>query len=143
VDLGSGLGRAVFAASWLGAKRAVGVEIIEELCARAQGNFLDSSIAERDIQFICADALKYQHIDTTVLFMFHPFGEHTMRHVLRDLMESRAEAATPLRVIYMNPVFDYVLEQAGWLKRIAHVHPHFRPFASIPSYIVSLWQSSP
>ena len=38
VDLGSGLGRTVFAASWLGARRAVGVEIDTSLTEAARAN---------------------------------------------------------------------------------------------------------
>jgi SAM-dependent methyltransferase len=143
VDLGSGLGRAVFAASWLGAKRAVGVEIIEDLCVRAQENYRNSRLANRDVEFICTNALNYQHRDTTVLYMFHPFGEDTMRQALRDIRESRTGvAAPPLRIIYKNPVFDFVLGEAGWLTRIAEVKPQLRPFSTIPSYVVSLWQSN-
>src|SRR5262249_948066 len=110
VDLGGGLGRAVFAASWLGAKRAIGVEIVEDLCAGAQQNLQGSQLTDRDIQFVCMNALNYQHRDTTVLFMFHPFGEQTMRQVLRDMENARADRTQRLRIIYMNPVFDDALE---------------------------------
>ena len=143
VDLGGGLGRAVFAASWLGAKRAIGVEIVEDLCDRAQQNVRGRRLADRDIQFICTNALNYQHRDTTVLFMFHPFGEQTMRQVLRDMGNAKADrTAQPLRIIYMNPVFDDALEQSGWLQRIARVPRRPRFLSTANSYVVSLWQSS-
>src|SRR5262249_1237162 len=142
VDLGGGLGRAVFAASWFGAKRAVGVEIVEDLCDRAQKNVRGSRLADHDIQFICTNALNYQHRDTTVLFMFHPFGEQTMRQVLRDMRNARGDrAAQPLRIIYMNPVFDDVLEQSGWLQCIAQLPRRRRFLSTTNSYVVSLWQS--
>ena len=143
VDLGSGLGRAVFAASWLGAKRAIGVEIVEDLCAGARQNLRGSQLADRDIQFVSTNALNYQHRDTTVLFMFHPFGEQTMRQVLRDMGNAGADGtAQRLRIIYMNPVFDDALEQSGWLERIAQVPPRPRFLSTANSYVVSLWQSS-
>src|SRR5262249_23036375 len=55
-DLGSGLGRAVFAASWTGARRAIGVEIVEHLCEKAEENRRQSRLANRDIKFICTHA---------------------------------------------------------------------------------------
>jgi SAM-dependent methyltransferase len=143
VDLGGGLGRAVFAASWLGAKRAIGVEIVEALCDRARQNVRGSRLSDRDIQFICANALDYQHRDTTVLFMFHPFGEQTMRLVLRNIGDAIADrAAQRLRIIYINPVFDDALEQSGWLQRIGRVPRRPRVLSTANSYVVSLWQSS-
>jgi SAM-dependent methyltransferase len=143
VDLGAGLGRAVFAASWLGAKRSVGVEIVKDLCERAQQNVEGSRLVDRDIEFICTNALNYSHRDTTVLFMFHPFGEQTMRQVLREMGDAIADRTTQrLRIIYMNPVFDDVLEQSGWLRRIARVPRRPRFLSTANSYVVSLWQSS-
>jgi hypothetical protein len=47
-----------------------------------------------------------------------------------------------LRIIYMNPVFDDVLEQSGWLQRVAQVPPRPRFLSTANSYVVSLWQSS-
>src|SRR4029079_11898688 len=38
VDLGSGLGRAVFAASLMGARRSIGIEVVPDLCAKAAEN---------------------------------------------------------------------------------------------------------
>ena len=89
VDLGGGLGRAVFAASWIGARRAVGIEVVPDLCRKAIENLKCSRLIGRDIEFICNDALNYRHCGTSVLFMFHPFGEATMRRVLDDMKEAR------------------------------------------------------
>ena len=144
VDLGSGLGRAVFAASRLGAGRSIGIEIVPDLCERAEDNRRRSRFAARNIKFICTHALNYQHCDTTVLFMFHPFGEDTMQQVLCDIKAARTGRTAPrLRIIYMNPVFDRVFEQSGWLERIARVPPRSRWLASANSYVVSLWRSVP
>lgn len=144
VDLGSGLGRAVFAASWMGAKRAIGIEIVEDLCDKAKQNHLHSRLGSRDIEFICAHAQNYQHRDTTVLFIFHSFGEATMRQLLRDINETRGEyAARTLRIIYLNPVFDFVLQQTGWLECIGRVPPSSRWLSTAGRYAASLWQSAP
>jgi hypothetical protein len=144
VDLGAGLGRAVFAASWLGADRSVGIEIVPDLRQRAEENRKRSRLADRGVEFICAHALDYQHIDTSVLFMFHPFGGDIMQQVLRGMAEARAgKNARRLRIIYMNPVFDHVLEESGWLERIERVLPPQRWLSTANAYVVTLWQSKP
>src|SRR5262245_52502887 len=45
VDLGSGLGRAVFAASRMGAARSIGIEIVQDLFERAEENQRRSRLA--------------------------------------------------------------------------------------------------
>jgi SAM-dependent methyltransferase len=142
VDLGSGLGRAVFAASLMGARRSIGIEVVPDLCAKAVDNFKHSSLRGMNIEFICDDALNYRHHETSILFMFHPFGENTMRRVLHDINEARRERPAPeLRIIYMNPVFDFVLEQTGWLERFKTMPPPHRSFSTSRSYVTSLWRS--
>src|SRR5690349_11676587 len=47
-DIGSGMGRAVFAASWMGARRSVGIEVVSDLCAKAIQNHRNSRLAGRD-----------------------------------------------------------------------------------------------
>jgi predicted RNA methylase len=142
VDLGSGLGRAVFAASWMGARRAIGVEVVPDLCDRAEQNLRRSRLIERNIEFTCMHALNYQHRDTTVLFMFHPFGEETMRRVLLNIFAIRhQDSSRRLRIIYMNPVFDFVLEHSGWLECVTRLPPPTRWLSTTNSYVTSVWQS--
>lgn len=142
VDLGSGLGRTVFAASWLGARKAIGVEIAPELHERASRNQQHSRVSNQNIEFVRANARDYEHNKTSVLFMFHPFGEETMKRVLRNLATVRRRLSGPeLRILYMNPVFDHVLEQSGWLERIGFAPPFRRRLSNAPSYTTSLWRA--
>ena len=141
-DLGSGMGRAVFCASWMGAQRAIGVEIVPDLCATATQNHLRSRLASRNIEFICANALDFKCHDTTVLFMYHPFGEATLRQVLKNIEAERMEGpCTRLRIIYVNPVFDAVLQQTKWLECVGHV-AGVKIWPSLTSDFPStIWQS--
>ncbi len=144
VDLGSGLGRPVFAASWFGAKRAVGVEVVPDLCAAATENFNQSGLVGKNIQFVCANVMDCQLADTTVLFMFHPFGEHTLRTVLQNLEIARKQTpASPLRIIYGNPIYDFTMKESGWLECIARVPPPRFRLSSASRYVTSLWHSLP
>ncbi len=47
VDFGAGMGRAIFAASWLGVTRAVGIEIEQDLCDKARENYRRSRLVHR------------------------------------------------------------------------------------------------
>jgi predicted RNA methylase len=143
VDLGSGLGRTAFAASWLGAKRAVGVELIQSLTDGAEANRKRSILSNRDIEFVCANALEFTEPDMTILYMFHPFGEAVLEKVLDNLKIARAAATSPrkLRIVYANPCYDEALGRTGWLRKTAHIPGIKRPFSSAGVFDAALWES--
>jgi SAM-dependent methyltransferase len=142
VDLGCGLGRAVFVASWLGAKGSVGVEINEDLCNQARTNYRRSNLAKRDIEFFCMNAKQFKSSDVTVLYMFHPFGETTLRQVLRNIEEGLAESPRRrLRIVYFNPVFENVLHEMSWLKPIGKIPKISSWPSTIEHYATSFWQT--
>lgn len=116
LDLGCGLGRSVFAASWLGAKRAIGVEIDPGLVEQARRNLAGSKLAGRDIEFICQPAQEFVPSGVTVLFMFHPFGGGTMEQVIQQLDTELDRAPRRLRVVYENPIHASVLEASRHLR---------------------------
>jgi hypothetical protein len=139
-DLGSGMGRAVFAAGWMGARRSIGIELVEVLSAKADENLARMILKSCDVQFRCANALDVNLSDATVLFMFHPFGETTMAQVLARLHEAREKGdAPPLRIIYRNPVCNHVLEQAGWLRCLARVEGEGPLISTAGKYQATLW----
>lgn len=117
VDLGCGLGRAVFASSWLGARRAVGVEIDPTLVRQAQDDHQGSRLSDRDIRFVCAPAEGHDLSDLTVLFMFNPFGKGTMQSVVKNLEESLRRSPRRVRIAYENPLQSEVLDASPLLKR--------------------------
>lgn len=116
-DLGCGLGRTVFGASWLGARRAVGVEIERRLVDLASRNLSQNRFRARAVEFVCESAESYALADTTVIFMFHPFGEGTMRNVIGRLDQSLAHWPRRLRIAYLNPVHGRVLDASEQLVR--------------------------
>lgn len=120
VDLGCGLGRAVFLARWFGARRAVGVEIDAGLVARANDNLRGCRLPRSGIEFVAAPAESYPLDECTVLFMFNPFGRGTMAKVVEGLTASLARRPRPLRVAYLNPLFDATLDASPALLRVDH-----------------------
>lgn len=143
VDLGSGLGRTVFAASWAGAKRAVGVELVQDLTNGAEANRKRSKLRNRDIEFVCANALEFNEPGMTILYMFHPFGESVLQQVLINLKAHRDTDphVKPLRIIYANPVYNDALQRTGWLRKTADLPVTPLRFSSIGRFATSLWES--
>lgn len=140
VDLGCGLGRAVFAASWLGARRAIGVDIVPELIEAAKENAARSRLVGSDVEFHCLSAEQFSLADATVLMMFHPFGAGTMRSVIRAAEEGLAKRPRPLRVAYYNPIYASVLDESKLLRRIDH-WPARPPTFWSKGYAVTFWSS--
>ncbi len=142
VDFGAGMGRAVFAASWLGAERAIGIEVIPSLCDKAEESHHRSRLSDRKIEIVRARAQDYRNPEMSICFMFHPFGEATLFEVLRNMKTARQAGPCPkLRIVYVNPVFDFVLHQFDWLRCIGRTPMVRRWPSSAPRYDASLWQS--
>ncbi len=143
VDLGAGYGRTVFAASWLGAKRAVGVDLVQKLTDGAEYNRQHSILSNRDIEFVCANALDFNEPGMTILYMFHPFGEAILEEVLVNLGKARADQANPtkLRIIYANPVYDDALARTGWLRKTGHLPAMTSILSRSDRYDAALWES--
>jgi len=142
VDLGSGMGRPVFAASWLGAASAIGVEASRDLHDISVENKQNSRLADRDIRFHCQLAQNYRNPDMTVLFMAHPFGERTLSRVIKNAEKDRSGSRRrPLRILYINPLYEFVLERTKWLKHVGRP----RVVKSWPStaghYEASIWKA--
>ncbi|HET7793603.1 MAG TPA: methyltransferase domain-containing protein [Rhizobacter sp.] len=117
VDLGCGLGRAVYAASWLGARRSVGVEIDGPLVEQARRSHGTSRLKERDIEFVCAPAQAYPLDDVTLVFMFNPFGAGIMQGVVQQLEAGLEKKPRRLRIVYENPLQAEVLDACPRLRR--------------------------
>ncbi len=116
-DLGSGTGRAVFAAAWRGARRAIGVEHVAWLAEAAERNRKAGRLRDRDITFIIGDARDVGLAETTILYIFHAFGTGVMAAVLERLRADRAAAGSGrLRICYVNPVHAEVLDACDWLR---------------------------
>lgn len=139
VDLGCGLGRTVFSAAWLGAKRAIGVEIEGSLVEQADRNRAKDRWRDRNVEFVCQSAESYAHAETTVIFMFHPFGEETMTSVIRGLDQTLAQKPRRLRIAYLNPVHSRVLDASEQLVRIDHWPAQRHILSRNSRYDVGFW----
>ena len=143
-DLGCGLGRVVFAASWAGARRATGVELVSWLADGAKENRRRCKLKSQDIEFFERNAVDHSFADTTLLYMFHPFGEQILAEVLEKARADRkaAGAMRPLRIAYVNPVCEKVLAESGWMRRTLEAEAKPQRFSSAHHYVTSFWEST-
>lgn len=141
LDYGSGMGRVVFAASHLGARRAIGIEIVPELSQAAITNQKRSGPPKTGVEFVCMDAGAYVPDEVSLVYMFHPFGPGTLRQVLANLRAAKRPAGSQLRIIYLNPVYEEVLAEAPWLEKAAEIPQPRTLFGRERGYRASVWQS--
>ena len=143
VDLGSGLGRAVFAARWMGVRQAVGVELAGALHAQALRNLRGSRAGGSGVDFVRADARDYVHADTTVLYMAHPFEDTaTMAAVMAGVERELAQRPRALRIVYANPVHASAIDASSSFRRCDAMRagPRFGPRAG--HWEVLFWQTA-
>lgn len=107
IDIGSGMGRVVYiAARDYPFRRAIGVEISEELTERARQNALHNShrLKCKNVEFVAGDAGSYSlPDDVSVIYMFNPFRGKIFQSVLAEIVASLDRAPRRLRVVYGNP----------------------------------------
>lgn len=136
VDLGSGMGRAVFLASHLGVKRSIGLELVPSLHETAEANRRRGDWP--NAEFHLGDARQTVFPEVTLLWMFNPFGPAIMEEMLARLEE---EHTSELRLIYLNPVHEDVLERAGWLSKIETIARSNNLLGMRKRFDASIWRS--
>jgi len=137
VDLGAGMGRAVFAAARFPFRQVVGVEISPALVAIARDNVkhfrraADSDLHCRDVRIVRGDAATFRFPQgPLVVYLYNPFDAVLLARVTARLArEERPELA----VLYHTPVERAVLEK----------HPAFVLTAEEPFGVVYARVSEP
>jgi SAM-dependent methyltransferase len=122
IDVGSGLGRAVFVALEFPFKRAVGVELSPVLHEVAQENLKKYRSPRRlchDCDFWLGDATRYEWPnEPIVLYLYNPFGEVPMTAMLENLRNWLMNTAHELYIIYYNPIHQTLLDDCPFLENI-------------------------
>jgi hypothetical protein len=123
IDLGSGKGRALFMAAQYGFKRIIGVEFMPEWHRAAQENIAKFTAANPSapaMESVCMDARDFDcPAEPLVVYLFNPFPEPVFVAVMERLRRSALAAAMPLFVAYRYTEFESLLENCGWLEKIA------------------------
>jgi SAM-dependent methyltransferase len=106
VDLGSGKGRVLLIAARLPFRRALGVEIDDELSHYARRNIKCARprLLAKEVDSITADVLAWPIPDeTSVIFMFNPFIGRTFRLAVGQIFESYDRNPRTLHIVYRYP----------------------------------------
>lgn len=116
-DIGCGKGRILCCAQLFSPKKVVGIEIDKGLSDTARSNLERMRGRKSPFAIINASATACDYNSGTVFYLFNPFGHSTLEQTL-SLIENTLESnPRKIRIIYVNPVFDRVLEASGWLGR--------------------------
>jgi SAM-dependent methyltransferase len=123
IDLGCGKGRVLILAAHHGFGRVVGVELDSRLVEVARANLRSIRAAANgfpdNVEVVAADAASYPlPLEPTVLYLYNPFGEQTIRDVAWNVQRSLKEKPRPLLVIYHNPVHQHLFEEMPALQRV-------------------------
>jgi hypothetical protein len=138
VDFGSGMGRTTFAACWAGCGRSVGVEIDPSLYRHACMNLEKSAVSDRQIQFTCAPAQRYDPSGTTIVYLFHPFGPGTLQLVVANLQRDILDNPRNVKIAYNNPVFPEKLDASGLFRKTGE----WAAEGTKLPYRVAFWQTA-
>jgi len=124
VDIGAGKGRALFLAEEIGFNRIVGVEFAPELVEVCEQNIRNRFTHQKGrcrIHVECVDALDYVYpIDPLVVYFFNPFNSDVMKEIAARIRGSLWGHPRPLKILYINPVFDLeLMSEIPGLRRLA------------------------
>ena len=130
VDIGSGKGRCVLAAALLPMKRAIGVELSPELTAIAEANAARQRVIRRraPVEFVTADATRYELPDDVTIVFFHsPFTGPMFQACMERVVESVDRAPRRLRLVYNYPLEHNYLLELGRFRPVEVMASSFPP----------------
>jgi hypothetical protein len=114
-DIGSGMGRIVCMVSRQNVKKAVGIELLPDLCDIARANAAKMRGRRCPIEIRCGDASRAELSDGTVYFLFNPFGPETLADVVDNIEASLSQHPRTVQIVYYNSNYSGVLEKRDWL----------------------------
>lgn len=119
IDVGSGKGRALLLAAEYGFCRIIGIEWLPELDRIARANvekLHEKRALTAKIELLCMDAAEFVFpAEPTLVLLFNPLTENSLRKLLRNLEGSLRRNPRPVYVAYVNPVLEHVLVNCSLL----------------------------
>lgn len=121
VDLGCGKGRPMLVASEFPFKELIGVELSDELAETARRNIVRFSArypSRPPMRAQTGDAVLFPHPQgNLVIFLYNPFGEEVMRHVIAAIEMALDTEPRSVFVVYYNPLWSGCMDHSPRLKR--------------------------
>jgi len=125
VDIGSGKGRALLLAAEYPFQRIIGVELLPELHRVAEENVRRINVRRGGrIETRCEDATEFEFPAVPlVVYLFHPLPEAGFHRLMDKLRSSLQEHPRPVRLTYVNPIFEGLVGRSG-LHKVAGSHQY-------------------
>lgn len=140
VDLGAGKGRVVCCCSLRYVAQVIGVDDTRELCDVAEDNLLRMRGRRSVAKIVHLKAEEFDYSMGTVFYMFHPFGPKTLKMVMARIKQGLHQHPRNIRIVYVNPKHDAVLEATDWVERYQQ-WPAESVSSNLVGYQVSFWRS--
>ena len=120
-EIGCGMGRVLSILARRRIRKCIGVELCENLADRARANLATLRGRRAPVEVLTADAAFVDYSEGTVFYIFNSFGPTTWQAVLERIRAGVAQNPRTIRLIYVNPIHQDVLEASGWLRLTRHV----------------------
>jgi SAM-dependent methyltransferase len=138
-DFGSGKGPAVLVAATFPFRRAIGVEISDDLTRSAQRNLERSRLRPRahHVEFVTADVLEYEiPDDLSVVYLYNPFTGLLFARFLERLFGSLERRPRPLRLVYNYPFEHDFVMSSGRFRPIDLSYSYWPAWYRRPGYVI-------
>jgi SAM-dependent methyltransferase len=117
LDAGCGKGRILTMGAAYGFKHLIGIDISRKICNDASQICAGWQPQYPDVKvdITCIDARFYDIPDTVgIIFLFNPFDDSIMEDFIQRVKESLQRKPRFVKVLYANPQFKEMWEQAGF-----------------------------
>jgi cyclopropane fatty-acyl-phospholipid synthase-like methyltransferase len=138
VDLGCGKGRVLCCAAQSKVRMVIGIEYDRALFETAKKNAEHLRGKRSPIHVTYTSAQDVDYTVGTIFYLFHPFGPGILKQVLQKIKEGREKQPRAIRIVYVNPVHEKLMEDCGWLERYAVWETSRFPSVEHP---VSFWRA--
>jgi SAM-dependent methyltransferase len=122
VDVGAGKGRAVLLAAQLPFRKAIGVELSDELTRIAQRNAARYSQVARSkakLRLVQGDATRFRWPRTPLLvYLYNPFDCQVLAQMAEKLAATAASGTGLIDLLYVNPTCTDTLMRQGLFRRL-------------------------
>jgi SAM-dependent methyltransferase len=143
-DFGCGKGPAVLVAATFPFRRALGIEISDDLTRAARRNLERSRLRPRAgaVEFVTADVLEYEiPDDLSVVYLYNPFTGLLFARFLERLLASLERRPRPLRLVYNYPFeHDHVIG-TGRFRPIDLSHSYWPAWYRRPGYVILTYEA--
>lgn len=141
VDIGSGLGRAVFVAANRPFRRVLGIELNRELVEQARQQLARARkrLLCQQVELVEADAASFLYpSDMSVVFLWNPFLGKILQRVMDRIRQSYLESPRAMTLLYALPEDqEDTLQALSWLVRRREIPTRFRTGIRIVAYDVN------